>query len=435
MFSEVKDGVSGYIEQVHFNNDSGSNYRWKICALLFFATTINYVDRSVLSILAPKLQHIFGWSEIDYSYIVDAFELAYGVSVIGMGKLVDKYGARIIFSVAVFLWSLASMGHAFVRSVIGFALARFGLGVGEAANFPSALRAVSEWFPEKERATAAGIFNAGSSIGAIVAPVIVPWLTLNYGWEWCFIVTGLLGLIWLICWLLMYRKPENHPHISSEELRYIQSGNNSNGTHQIPWRSVAKRKETIVICLVRFISDPTWWFLLFWLPKFLNHNYGITLATIGPPMITIYLIADIGSVSWGWFSSFLVKKNWNVNHARKLTMLICALCVIPIITVSQMNNIYIAIGLISLAAASHMGFVANVYTIISDVYPQKAVGSVTGLSTMSAVVGGLVFTTAIGFILQVTGSYFLIFMIAGFTYFIAWIVLMIGIPHIQSIEI
>lgn len=420
--------------QLKLKNDIG-RYRWFICAMLFFVTSINYIDRSILSILAPKLQQLGGWSEVDYSYIVDAFEIAYAISVIGMGKLVDKFGSRIILSVAVGIWSLASMGHAFARSVVEFAAARFALGIGEGANFPAALRTVTEWFPQEERSTAVGIFNAGASVGAVVAPLMVPWIAIHFGWQWCFLATGVLGLIWLLVWLFVYQKPVGHPKVSKKELAYIQAGRQEQDTHQVAWRKVATKKETIIICIVRFISDPTWWFLLFWLPKFLNKNYGITLSNIGAPLIIIYLSADVGSVWWGWLSSRFVKKEYGANFARKTTMLICALLVIPIITVSQVSNFYIAVGLISVAAASHFGYVANVYTIITDIFPEKAVASVIGLSTMSAVLGALAFTTAVGYILQATGSYFLIFMIAGFTYLAAWVVLTLGIPQIKPIKL
>lgn len=409
--------------------------RWKICALLFFATTLNYLDRHVLSILAPKLQQEIGWSEIEYGYIVAAFQAAYGIGVVLAGKLLDRYGVRFLYAIALSLWSLAGMAHAFASSAIGFAAARFSLGLGEAANFPAAIKTVAEWFPEKERALVAGIFNAGSNIGAIISPLLVPWIALQYGWQWAFILVGLLGFIWLVFWLMIYRKPEEHPRLSSEELQYIQAGNKreeASGT--VSWKTVLSRRETIIICLVRFISDPTWWFLLYWLPKFLNEKYEITLADIGLPMITIYLIADLGSIGGGWLSSRFIKQGRSVNFARKTVLLICAVSVIPIIFVSRVESLSLAIALISLGAAAHCGWMANIYATISDVFPRNAIGSVTGLSTMSAVLGGMVFATAVGFILETTGSYFLIFMIAGFTYLLAWIVLKAGISTIKPIE-
>lgn len=409
-------------------------YRWRICALLFFATTLNYLDRHVLSILAPELQNEIGWSEIEYGYIVAAFQAAYGIGVVLVGKLLDYKGVRILYALAVFLWSLAGMAHAFAGSVAGFVASRFALGLGEAANFPAALKAVSEWFPAKERALVAGIFNAGSNVGIIMAALIVPWIALQYGWQWTFISLGFLGFFWVIFWLLTYRKPEQHPKLSSEERRYILAGNKKQGPHHISWRNVLLKKETIVLCAVRFISDPTWWFLLFWLPKFLNTKHGITLVDIGLPMIIIYVIADVGSIAGGWLSSHFIKRNKRVDFARKTTMLICAVCVIPILFASQTSNLYLAVGLISLAAAAHTGWMANVYAIISDVFPQHSIGSVTGLSTLSAVAGGMIYATAVGFILEITGSYFLIFLISGFAYMVAWMVLKLGIPEIKPIE-
>ncbi|MDT0650632.1 MFS transporter [Autumnicola edwardsiae] len=409
-------------------------YRWKICALLFFATTLNYIDRHVLSILAPNLQREFGWSEIDYGYIIAAFQAAYGIGVVLVGKLLDHKGIKILYALAVAIWSLAGMGHAFAGSLSGFVLSRFALGLGESANFPAALKTVSEWFPGKERALVAGIFNAGSNVGIIAAALLVPWITLQFGWEWAFIGIGALGFIWIVFWLLTYNKPEQHSKISKEELRYIQAGNKKEESNSVPWGKVLLKKETIIVCLVRFISDPTWWFLLFWLPKFLEEKHEITLTDIALPMIFIYVIADIGSVLGGWLSSHLIKMNKSLDFARKVTMLICAVSVLPIVIVSQTDNLYLSVGLISLAAAAHTGWMANVYAIISDVFPRNAIGSVTGLSTLSAVLGGMLYAIFVGFILEKTGSYFYIFLISGFAYFLAWIILKTGIPEIKSIK-
>ncbi len=422
--------------QVALNGQRGKTpgYRWRICALLFFATTLNYMDRHVMSILAPVLQKEIGWSEIDYGYIVASFQVAYGLGVVLMGKLLDYKGSRILYAVAVLFWSLAGMAHAFAGSIRGFAAARFALGVGESANFPAALKTVSEWFPAQERALVAGIFNAGSNIGVIAASLIVPWIALQFGWQWAFICVGMLGFIWVIFWLTTYTKPEHHPRLSGEELQYIQAANKKEPLNAIPWKDVLLKKETIILCIVRFISDPTWWFLLFWLPKFLNQKHGITLVDIGLPMIIIYVCADIGSIAGGWLSSHFIRKNKSINHARKITMLLCAVCVIPILFAARTSNFYVAVGLISLAAAAHNGWMANIYALISDIFPRNAVGSVTGLTTLSAVVGGILFAMAVGFILEKTGSYFLIFLISSFTYITAWLILKFGIPHIKPVS-
>jgi ACS family hexuronate transporter-like MFS transporter len=392
------------------------------------------MDRHVLSILAPTLQNQIGWSEIEYGYIVAAFQAAYGIGVVLVGKLLDHKGVKVLYAVAVSVWSLAGMAHAFAGSVMGFAASRFALGLGESANFPAALKTVSEWFPAKERALVAGIFNAGSNVGIIAAAFLVPWITLTYSWEWAFIVIGMLGFIWVVFWLRMYKKPEKHQRVSVEELQHIQNDNIGEGGPSVSWSKVFMQKETLILCLVRFISDPTWWFLLFWLPKFLYEKHGITLEDIGLPMIIIYVIADIGSVAGGWLSSYYIKRNKSLDFARKRTMLICAVGVIPIIFTSQTGNLYVAVALISLAAASHTGWMANVYAIISDVFPRNAIGSVTGLSVLAAVAGGMVYATAIGFILEKTGSYFLIFLLSGFAYLTSWIILKLGIPDLKQIK-
>lgn len=415
------------------NEQRMSRYRWKICALLFFATTINYLDRHVLSILAPQLQSSYGWSEIDYGYIVTAFQAAYGIGVILTGRLLDKYGSRAIFSIAIAVWSLAGMAHALARSALSFGIARFMLGLGESANFPASIKIVAEWFPKKERALATGIFNAGSNIGAIVSPLLVPWIAISFGWQWAFIITGGIGFIWLVVWLLTYRKPEEHPKVNRQELQYIESD-----TQELPqklgWGQVIFQKEVVVICLARFLTDPVWWFLLYWLPKFLHTNHGITLTDVGIPLVVIYLSADFGSIAGGWLSSRLIKNGMSLDRARKLTLLICAFGVVPIIFASQTSSLWLSVVLISMATASHCGWMANVYTLISDLVPKNAVASVVGISTFSAVVGSMFVATAVGFILETTGSYFLIFLIAGFMYLLAWGVIKIGIPVIKNVK-
>lgn len=409
------------------------NYRWRICALLFFATTINYLDRHVLSILAPELQSSYGWSEVDYGYIVTAFQAAYGLGVILTGHLLDRFGVKLIFSIAIAMWSLAGMAHAMARSAFSFGVARFMLGLGESANFPASIKTVAEWFPKKERALATGIFNAGSNIGAIVSPLLVPWIAITYGWQWAFISTGAIGFVWLIFWIFTYRKPEVHPKVSQRELAHINSDGDET-TKKLGWGEVIFRREVLTICLARFLTDPVWWFLLYWLPKFLNSNHGITLTDVGLPLITIYLFADFGSVAGGWMSSRFVGKGMTLDRARKLAMLICASCVVPIVFASQTSNLWISVALISLATASHCGWVANVFTLMSDIFPKKAVASVVGVSTFSAVLGSMFVATAVGYILEFTGSYFLIFLIAGFMYLLAWLIIKIGIPKIQPVS-
>lgn len=414
---------------------TGNATRWKICALLFFATTINYVDRHVLSILAPQLQAEMGWSEIDYSYIVMAFQAAYGLGVVGMGKLLDRFGTRVVYAVAVAVWSLAGMGHALARSALGFGIARFSLGIGEAANFPAAVKTVAEWFPERETGLANGLFNSGANIGVILAPLIVPWLALQFGWQSAFILTGALGFIWLLFWLRLYEPPVSHPDLSEAERAYIDQDGRVDTEARARWRDVVMRREALTIFAVRFLSDAPWWFLLFWLPKFLYERHGIGLTEIGPPLIAVYLVADMGSIAGGWLSSMLVKRGISVNAARKRTMLLCAIGVLPIVMASTTETMIIAVALISVAAACHTGWVANVYSVISDVFPSHAVGSVTGVSTLFAVLGGMALANIVGRVLEFTGNYMLIFWIASSLYLIAWIVLGVGIPKIERVAL
>lgn len=409
-------------------------YRWRIIALLFFATTINYIDRQVIGILAPYISDELGWSEVDYGYIVTAFQVAYAIGLLVMGNLLDRLGTRIGYTLAIIVWSIAAIGHAIAKSVTGFGIARFFLGLGESGNFPAAIKAVAEWFPKKERAYATGWFNSGSTIGAITAPLIVPVFALHLGWKWAFIITGFLGFIWIAFWLLYYHKPVHHPRVSPQEYSYInQDGDDK--TERTPWIKILPHKQTIGLCLTRFISDWIWWFFLFWLPKFMNDLYGTTLDKIGLPLIVIYLVSSIGGISGGWFSSRLIRNGKSIDLSRKTTILICALCVLPVFLVSKVSVLWIAVGIISIAAAAHQGWAANMFAIISDVYPRNAVGSVTGLAGMAGALGGALAATFIGFIREWTGSYSIVFGIAATAYLFNWIIIKIFIPRIESIDI
>lgn len=407
-------------------------YRWRIMALLFFATTINYLDRHVLSILAPDLQKLYGWSEIEYGYIVTSFQLAYGIGVVLTGKLLDRWGVGLIYALAIAVWSLAGMGHALARSAVGFMVARFFLGLGESANFPAAIKTVAEWFPKKERALATGIFNAGSNVGAIISPLLIPVIALKFGWQWAFIGTGAVGFLWLFFWLYTYKKPEVHPKISDIELEHILSDQKGTSEKQhIPWKKLLTFRSTYVICLARFMTDPVWWFFLYWLPKFFNEQHGINLLMIGPPLVAIYLFADVGSVAGGWFSSHLIKTGMKIHKARMLAMAVCAICVIPVIFAAEVSGLWVSVAILSLATAAHCGWMANMFTLISDFYPKNAVASVVGLSTFSAVLGSMLVASAVGFILETTGSYYPIFFTAGFMYLLAWAVLRLGLKKID----
>jgi ACS family hexuronate transporter-like MFS transporter len=306
------------------------HYRWYICALLFFATTINYVDQQVIGVLAPELQRIIGWNEIQYGWIVTSFQAAYAIGFLFAGRLIDRAGTRAGYAIIFAIWSLAAIGHSLVVTVLGFAIARFVLGLGESGNFPAAIKTAAEWFPRRERAFATGIFNAGSNMGAILAPIVVPWITLRFGWRWAFVAMGLLGVPWLIAWLAAYRKPQEHQKLSLSELAYIQSDPEPPQARIVLSRLIRYR-QTWAFALGKFMTDPVWWFFLFWLPKFLNRRHGLSLEELGRPLVVIYILSDIGSITGGWLSSGLIKQGWTTNRARKTAMLICALSVVPIV--------------------------------------------------------------------------------------------------------
>jgi MFS transporter, ACS family, hexuronate transporter len=432
---------------------AAGRFRWVICALLFFAATINYIDRQVIGILKPTLQSQFGWSEIDYADIVFAFQLAYAVGFLIAGRMMDRLGARIGFTIAILVWSLAAIAHAeaelfgpaaasllsiaglsYSTSVAGFMFARFALGIGEAGNFPAAIKVTAEWFPKRERALATGIFNSGTNVGAIATPLVVPWITLTWGWYWAFVITGLLGFLWLAFWLPLYRRPDEHPRLGAAELSYIRSDPADPAVH-IAWRRLIPLRQTWAFMIGKFLTDPIWWLYLFWMPDFFNRNYGIDLKTIGPPLVVIYLVADVGSIGGGWLSSTLIKRGWTVNAGRKLAMLICAVAVVPMVFASGAKNMWVAVALISIAAAAHQGWSANLFTTASDMFPRKAVGSVVGLGGMAGAVGGMLIAKLTGYILQATGSYLPVFFIAAFTYLVGLLVIHLLVPRLEPVDL
>jgi ACS family hexuronate transporter-like MFS transporter len=432
---------------------AGGNYRWIICALLFFAATINYIDRQVIGILKPTLQQEYGWSEIDYADIVFSFQLAYAIGLLLAGGLVDRIGARRGFVIAIVVWSLAAMAHAeatafgpavaavlgvvgltYTASVAGFIGARFLLGLGEAGNFPAAIKVVAEWFPKRERAFATGLFNSGTNIGALITPMVVPWITLTWGWYWAFVATGAIGLLWLVAWVPIYRPPEEHPSLSPSELAYIRSDPPDPVT-RVPWSAVLPKRQAWAFMLGKFLTDPVWWLYLFWVPDFLNRNYGINLGSMGPPLVAIYLIADIGSIGGGWLSSALIKRGWTVNAGRKTAMLVCAVAVLPMMFASGAKDLWVAVALISLAASAHQGWSANLFTLVSDTFPRQAVGSVVGLGGMAGAIGGMLIAKLTGYLLQVTGSYVPVFLIAAFAYLIALGVIHLLVPRLEPAKV
>jgi ACS family hexuronate transporter-like MFS transporter len=410
------------------------NYRWVICALLFFATTINYVDRAVLGVLAPTLRTEIGWTDQEYGYISASFTLAYAIGFLFAGWFIDKVGTRIGYTFYLTIWSLAAAAHALVRSAFGFGVARFALGIGESGNFPAAIKTVAEWFPKKERALATGIFNAGSNVGAILAPLLVPWIALHWGWQEAFIITGLAGLIWIVFWWPLYHRPAEHPKISKTELAHIES-DPPDPPAKIPWLRLLPLKQTWAFATGKFLTDAIWWFYLFWFPLFMNDRFGIDLRTIGLPMITVYLLADVGSVGGGWFSSFLLKRNWTVNAARKTAMLVCALLILPVAMAPHVEGAWVAVFLIGIAAAAHQGFSANIFTTTSDMFPRKAVGSVVGIGGFAGAMGGFFMNLGAGWLKQNTGSYEIMFAIAGVVYLLALLIMHLLVPKLEPAKL
>ncbi|HEU6451476.1 MAG TPA: MFS transporter [Gemmatimonadaceae bacterium] len=411
-----------------------SGFRWTICALLFAATTINYVDRQVIGILAPTLQRELGWTEVQYGQIVSWFSLAYGIGFLGMGRLLDRIGVRRGFAISIVAWSIAAMAHAVARTAAGFSAARALLGLGESGNFPGSIKAVAEWFPKKERALATGIFNAGSNVGAVLAPLLVPWITLRWGWQWAFIATGAIGFIWLISWLTLYRDPGSHPRVSRAELAYIRS-DPVERTEEIPWPRLLKQRQTWAFALGKFMTDPIWLFYLFWLPKFLDANWGIKLSHLALPLIIIYVLADIGSVAGGWFSGALMARGWTVNRARKVAMLVAALCIVPTMFAAHARSVWVAVAIVSVAAAAHQWWSCNLFTLTSDMFPKQAVASVVGIGGFVGAIGAVLFQRATGRILQATGSnYSIIFVICGLAYVAAWFVIHLLVPRMRPVQ-
>jgi ACS family hexuronate transporter-like MFS transporter len=410
------------------------HFRWTVCGLLFAASTINYIDRQVLGILAPHLQKVTGWSEVHYGYIVTAFQAAYAIGLAAFGRFIDRYGTRVGYGLAIGIWSLAAMAHAAARTALGFGFARFALGLGESGNFPSAIKAVAEWFPRKERALATGIFNSGTNVGAVVAPAVVPWLTIRFGWPAAFLATGAIGFLWLVSWFALYEVPERKRNIRPRELAHIQSDPPEPAPARIPWLRLLRFRQTWAIVVGKFLTDPIWWFYLYWLAKFLNSRFGLTLAGLGPPLIVIYLITDVGSVGGGWGSSALIERGWTVNRSRKTVMLVCALCVLPIFAASSARTVWGAVLLIALAAAAHQAWSANIFTFASDMFPKQAVGSVTGLGGTAGAIGGILFSASAGHILQLTGSYVILFAIAGSAYLVALGLIQLLAPRLEPVR-
>lgn len=402
------------------------HFRWVICALLFVATTINYMDRQILGVLKPTLMGELAWTEIDYSNIVFAFSAAYAVGYAVGGWLMDRIGVRIGLTLCVLAWSMAAGGHAFVRSVAGFSAMRIVLGLAEGGNFPAAIKAVGEWYPKKERALATGIFNAGCNVAVMITPLLVAWITFRYGWARAFLVLGAVGVIWVVGWWTMYRRPTEHRRVLPAELTFIQS-DPPDPALKVRWLALLRHRQTWAFVAGMLTTSPIWWFYLYWAPGFLHQKYGLNLMELGLPLFVIYLVADIGSVGGGWLSSALIKRGWTIGGARKTAMLVCALCVVPVFAAAMTSNAWVATLLIGLAAAAHQGFAANLYTLVSDTAPRFAVSSIVGIGGMAAGIGGMFNAKLVGYVLQWTGNYLPLFVLASCTYLVA-----LGLIHLLN---
>ncbi len=407
--------------------------RWTIGALIFAATTMNLVDRQVLGILASDLQRQFGWNEIEYGYIVSAFQLTYALGMAVVGNIIDRIGTRLGYALSVILWSIVCAAHALVGNALGFGIARALLGITEAGNFPAAIKATAEWFPLKERSFMAGFINAGSNMGVIVAALLVPFLALNYGWQSAFIVTGILGLIiGMIIWWY-YRPPDQHKNISSEELAYIQADQEIPA--KIKWLDLIKYRQLWVIVVMKFLVDPVWYFYLYWLPKYLDKVHGIPLGQLSIPLMTVYLMSDAGSIAGGWLPTRLMNRGLSLHRARKTAYLICAIAVWPMFFGAFYTQLWVAVLMVGLALAAQQAWSSNTFTLASDMFPKQAVAAVTGMGGMAGALGGFVFANIIGWVLETTGSYNSLFFYAASAHSISFLFLMLMIPAIQKINL
>jgi len=416
-----------------------TGFRWVILSLLFIATTILYIDRSALGILAPHLQDEIGWNEEQYGLINSAFMVAYAVCFLLMGRIIDRIGTKKGYLISILIWSIAAVGHSLARSWIGFAFARFTLAIGQSGNFPSAIKVVAEWFPKKERALAIGIFNGGSNVGTILSPLIIPALVLSLGsWKAGFLWTFPLSMIWIMLWLKYFRLPADHPRVSASELEHITSdSSNETISEKVKWSDILIHRGAWAIAVGKFMADPIWWFYLFWGAKFLNAKYDVNLKDIGLPFFTIYLVSWCIGIFLGWLSSKFLKMGFGINKGRKLGLLACGLFAVPVIMVPHTGNLWISVGLIALAAGGHCGWSANIFSLMSDIFPKKATATIAGFGGFSGAVGGALVAYAVGKILQETGTngYTIPFAVAGTGYLLALLIIHLLVPKIKTIEI
>ncbi len=414
-----------------------TRFRWVIVVMLFFSTTIVYFDRVILGILAPQLEQLFGWTEQEYGYIVFAFQLTYAIGPFIAGYIIDRLGTRRGFSLSVIVWTLASLSHAFAQSWIGFALARLGLGIGQSGNFPASIKIISEWFPQNERAFATGLFNGGSNMGQVFAPLMIPVIILLFfSWQYVFIFSAILSGVWLVVWLLLFRTPEKSKFVNQKELDYIHDGQSKTEEVKVPWGKIITYRQTWVVALGKLFADPVWYFYLFWGAKFLHSKFGINLAELALPLVVIYVVAYSGGIAGGAISSWLLKKGKTANYSRKMTMLGSAMLVLPVMTVPFIDSLYGCVALIALAAAAHNSWSANIFTVASDLFPRKAVGSVIGLSTTVGSIGGMITALLIGYILNEAGlrGYVFPFVIFSFGYLIGLFVIHRLSPRFEPVS-
>jgi ACS family hexuronate transporter-like MFS transporter len=421
-------------EEGGFSNPRLGHVRWTVCAMLFFATSINYMDRQVIALLKPTLTHTIGLTEINYGYIVDAFQAAYAMGLLAAGRLVDKIGTRIGYMLIMGVWSLSAMGHALANTAFEFGIARFFLGIGESGNFPAAIKTIAEWFPQSERSLATGIFNSGANVGAILAPLIVPWVTIHYGWRAAFLTTGVFSAVWILWWWKNYRKPADHPTLTGVELRHIYKEAAMQLGPSTPWIRLLSFRQTWAFSIAKFLTDPIWWFYLFWLPSYFSARFHLNLSHLGLPLILIYNMSAVGSIGGGWLPTPFRKLGLSPAGARMAAMTFCACLVVPVFTLNHLQSEWAAIVLLGIAAGAHQGWSANLFTTVSDMFPRNAVGSVTGIGSMAGSVGGFLIAFYAGHVLQRTHSYSSLFVIASSTYLLALMLLALLAPRLRKVE-
>ncbi|MFM2362077.1 MAG: hypothetical protein RLZZ316_979 [Bacteroidota bacterium] len=424
-------------------------YRWTICGLVFFATTINYIDRNVISYLKSTFTETLGWTDADYTNVEITFKIFYAIGMLGAGRIIDKLGTKIGYGLSTLLWSIAGVCTALVSTVGGFQVVRGALGLTESGNFPAAIKTVAEWFPKKERALATGIFNSGANIGAIVTPIAIPMMLEHWSWQWTFIITGLLGFVWVVFWFIIYEVPKKHKRLSEAELEYIQSDvdevQEAVNEPKLSWMQLLGYRQTWAFAIGKFLTDPIWWFYLFWLPDFFESTYKIKLTAASWPVAVVYIISTIGSIGGGWLPLYLIRKGWPVFKARKTSMLLYAFCVLPIIFALVLGkiNLWLAVSVIGIAAAAHQAWSANIFTTVSDMFPKKATASVTGIGGMFGALGGIFLSLFVQknmfvyyrSINQIETAYYIMFAVCGGAYLAGWLVMHFLVPRMKRIEV